>query len=111
MSAVLSWNMDIVDVDSGTAFAAERNLADLNLELFDSTGSFLGTLLDASNGSAYNNEHIYFEGLDGGDYTFRISGNSATDFGFSWNISSVPEPSSVALLGLGALAMLARRRR
>ena len=62
LSAVLSWNMDIVDVDSGTAFAAERNLADLNLELFDSTGSFLGTLLDASNGSAYNNEHIYFEG-------------------------------------------------
>ena len=111
LSAVLSWNMDIVDVDSGTAFAAERNLADLNLELFDSTGSFLGMLLDASNGSAYNNEHIYFEGLDGGDYTFRISGNSATDFGFAWNISSVPEPSSVALLGLGALAMLARRRR
>ena len=33
LSAVLSWNMDIVDVDSGTAFAAERNLADLNLEL------------------------------------------------------------------------------
>ena len=94
-----------------SAFDAERNLADLNLELFDSSGTFLGTLLDASNGSAYNNEHIFFEGLDAGDYTFRISGNSATDFGFSWNIQSVPEPSSAALLGLGALALISRRRR
>ncbi|MCP4098467.1 MAG: PEP-CTERM sorting domain-containing protein [Planctomycetaceae bacterium] len=111
LSAVLSWNMDIVDVNSGIAFEAERNLADLNLELFDSSGSFLGTLVDASNGSAYNNEHIFFEGLDGGNYTFRISGNSATDFGFSWNIQSVPEPSSATLLGLGAIAIIARRRR
>lgn len=111
LSAVLSWNIDIIDLNSGTAFEAQRDLADLNLELFDSSGTFLGSLLDSSNGSAYNNEHIFFEGLDGGDYTFRISGNSATDYGFSWHIQSVPEPSSAALIGLGALAMIARRRR
>ncbi len=111
VSAVLSWNMNIIDNDASILFDPVRDLADLNLELLDSTGS----IVDLSNGTDYNNEHIYFENLDSGDYTFRISaatGSSATDFGFAWNIvSAVPEPSSAVILGLIGIASLIPRRR
>jgi hypothetical protein len=116
LSAVLSWNMNIIDNDSSAVFDPTRDLADLNLDLFDSTGSFLGTLLDSSNGTDYNNEHIFARSLAAGDYTFRISGaaggTSATDYGFAWNIvSAVPEPSSLIVLGVFGLGCIARRRR
>ncbi len=113
LSSVLSWNMEIIDEAAGNpnAFVASRNLADLNLDLFDSSDSFLGTLVDSSNGSAYNNEHIFLRGLSSGDYTFRISGDSATDFGFSWRINAVPEPSGLFLLSVFAATSMARRRR
>lgn len=112
VSAVLSWNMEITDTNSGPGFEASRSLADLNLDLFDSTGSFLGSMLDSSNGTDYNNEHIYFQNLSSGDYTFRVSGDLATDFGFSWMVvTSVPEPSSLSVLGLLSLGVLTRRRR
>ena len=112
VSAVLSWNMEITDTDFGPGFSASRNLADLNLDLYDSTGSFMGSLVDSSNGSDYNNEHIYAMDLAAGDYTFRVSGNSATDFGFSWLITTaVPEPSGLSMLVLAAIGICARRRR
>ena len=113
VSAILSWNMEITDNNAlSTVFDASRSLADLNLELYDSSGSFLGTLIDSSNGTDYNNEHIYLHNLASGDYTFRVSGDIATDFGMAWRITSaVPEPGSMAVLGLISLGILARRRR
>ncbi|MFT5301139.1 MAG: hypothetical protein ACI87E_001822 [Mariniblastus sp.] len=113
VSAVLSWNMEITDINNTGFFTASRNLADLNLHLFDSSGSFMGNLLDSSDGTDYNNEHIYMQGLAAGDYTFRVSGDSATDFGFAWNVATaaVPEPSSLAILGLIATGLAGRRRR
>ena len=112
ISSILSWNMEITDNDAGAGFDASRSLADLNLDLFNSSGSFLGSLVDSSNGTDYNNEHIYLQNLVSGDYTFRVSGDIATDFGLAWRITSaVPEPGSVALLGLTTMGLLIRRRR
>ncbi len=111
LSAILSWNMEITDTDPGVGFSASRSLADLNLDLFDSSGSFMGTLLDSSNGTDYNNEHIYYQGLAAGDYTLRVSGDLATDFGLAWRLTSVPEPSSLVLLGLISLRLITTRRR
>ncbi|MFK7766056.1 MAG: S8 family serine peptidase [Mariniblastus sp.] len=112
LSAALVWNIDVVDNDGTEAvFDASTFLANLDLQLFDSTGTFLGTLIDSSLSTEYNTEHIYLKHLTSGNYTFQISGDAATDFGFSWRISTVPEPSSLVVLGLIGVTALSRRRR
>jgi hypothetical protein len=112
VSASLVWNIEVTDNDSSSAvFDASTMLANLDLELFDSTGTFLGSLVDSSLSTLYNTEHIYQRDLGPGNYTFRVSGDSAVDYGFSWRIGSVPEPGSVVFLGLGFAALAIRRRR
>ena len=112
LSAALVWNIEVTDSDPDTAiFNATTSLANLDLELFDSTGSFLGLIVDSSLSTAYNLEHIYLTDLAAGDYTFKISGDSAVNYGFSWRITTVPEPSSFALFGLVAFGLISRRRR
>ena len=112
LSAALVWNVDVTDNDANAGvFDATTSLANLDLELYDSSGTFLGSLLDSSLSTDYNAEHIFMQDLATGSYTFRITGDSATDFGFSWRITAVPEPSSAVLLGLIGLGMMTRRRR
>lgn len=49
---------------------------------------------------------------DGGTSTFRIRSNSGDDLEIFGSVSAVPEPSSfAALMGLGALGLVATRRR
>lgn len=110
LSAALVWNAVITDNDASAAvFDPGIALANLDLELYDSSGSFLASLIDSSVSTDYNYEHIYLEGLDAGRYSFRITGDSAADFGFAW--SAVPEPSSAVVCGILLLGGLARRRR
>lgn len=112
LSAALVWNIEVTDTNPDpNIFSATTALANLDLELFDSTGSFLGTLVDSSLSTVYNLEHLYTTDLAAGDYTFRISGDSAVNFGFSWQISSVPEPSAFVLTALVVVGMVSRRQR
>ncbi|MEE9404260.1 MAG: PEP-CTERM sorting domain-containing protein [Algisphaera sp.] len=113
LSAALVWNDNVIDDDPSIFFNPASSLANLDLELFDSSGNFLDSLIDASLSTAYNTEHIYLTDLAAGDYTFRLSGDMATDYGFSWRMSTtaVPEPASAAVLGLLTLGAFARRRR
>ena len=109
LSAVLTWNAEITDADPTTGFNPSFSVADLDLQLYDSSGTFMGSLVDQSISTDYNHEHIYLTDLAAGRYTFRISGDSATDFGFAWQV--VPEPSS-GLLALACVSgMLLRRRK
>jgi len=48
--------------------------------------------------------------LGPGDYTFNIQ-NTSTISSYELQFNVVPEPSSTSLLGLGALALVMRRRR
>ena len=94
-------------------------VANLDLELFDSSGTFMYTVGDfasslrqSSLSTTYNYEHLYLTNLAAGNYTFRIKGDLATDYGFSWRITTaIPEPSGAIILGLALTASLIRRRR
>ena len=110
LSAALVWNAIVTDNNPSTAvFDPTVSVANLDLLLYDSSGSFMGTLLDSSVSTDYNYEHIYLRGLSAGRYTLRITGGSAVDFGLAW--SAVPEPSGTLICGMLLLGALARRRR
>ncbi len=112
LSAALTWNTDITDTNASVdVFTPVAELSDLNLALYDSTDSFLGSLVDSSESTLYNHEHIFLNFLDAGTYTFAISGDSATDFGLAWRITSIPEPTCGVLFGLAVLTIVRRRRR
>lgn len=74
-SVVLNWN------HNGTGA-----VRDLKLELFSLHGGT--TLIDASNSSADNVEHIYRRNLPAGDYRLTVSradsNNAAVSFGLAW---------------------------
>lgn len=86
LSAALVWNLDVTDTNPGSAFVPTTTLVDLNLELLNAGGS----VVDSSVGTVDNFEHLYFDSLAPGRYSFRISGDAAKFFGFAWRIDRVP---------------------
>ena len=119
LSAALVWNAAVTDNPLTGAFDLTHVVANLDLELFDSSGTFMYTVGDfasslrqSSLSTTYNYEHLYLTNLAAGNYTFRIKGDLATDYGFSWRITTaIPEPSGAIILGLALTASLIRRRR
>jgi hypothetical protein len=115
LSAVLSWNVDIFNTSTAQGiFLPDHQLANLDLELFRSSETFLGPLVQSSVSNLYNYEHIFLnEPLETGKYTFRISGDLPVHYGFAWRMSfdfvTTPEPSSLTTL-LIAIGVLAQRR-
>lgn len=96
--------------------------ADLDLELLpvivtDGTYSFGDSLgIPGLESKVINDnlEHLYFTGdtLDSGLYAFVLSNKSDFDwnYGFSYTINAIPEPTTVCLLLLGGACVLLRRR-
>jgi hypothetical protein len=62
-----------------------------------------------SDTATYTGETISELGLTPGDYTWTWGSGPASD-SFNLDIGTVPEPTSVALFGVGGLALLARRQ-
>ncbi len=73
-------------------------------------GYVSGSLLNST--STWNNQTFYNLGLTIGSYTWTLNGGSSTD-SIKMNIgaSSVPEPSGLVLLGMGAVAVMCQVRR
>jgi hypothetical protein len=105
-SILLAWNAKYQDGFGN--FNSTLSLANMDLKLFDSTTSFLGTEIRASRSLVDNVEHIYLKNLNAGLYTIQVSSTGNSAFGLAWNIAAVPEPSSMVLLGIGSLFLLVR---
>ncbi|GAB5404209.1 MAG: hypothetical protein Aurels2KO_24400 [Aureliella sp.] len=110
-SVILTWNVDISDA-GGILDYDTLNLANLDLRLYDSSSSFLGSLIGESISTIDNTEHLYLQGLTPGDYTIAVNSTSgSTDYALAWQFTAVPEPSALTG-GLIAMAgVLLRRRR
>ncbi len=111
-SFLMTWNIDVIDSNPlATEFDASTTLANFDMEFYDSSGSFLGTLLDSSLSTGDNIEHIYLSDLSAGTYTLRITGDTDHDFAFAWRINPVPEPSAaLAMILIGIGIGLTRRK-
>ncbi|QDT06709.1 hypothetical protein K227x_51250 [Rubripirellula lacrimiformis] len=117
LSIFLQWNIDVGDSDlSDDGFQPSLDplfgggLADLNLALFDSSGS----LIDQSISSVDNFEHIYLTGLTEGNYRLHVSGDRAVDYGLAWRgslgVTAVPEPTTWFVAAVAITGVALRRR-
>jgi hypothetical protein len=82
-------------------------------ELFTPTGATTGTMNWYLNGILANPTPVNVTGLTGGISYIQFGDNrdaSGTFTNFSLSAQAVPEPASLGLVGLGALALLRRRR-
>lgn len=111
LSAVLTWNVDVFNASSVLGeFIPSHQLSNLDLQLFNSSGSFLASLVQSSASELYNYEHIFLTNpLETGKYTFRISGDLPVAYGFAWRMSfdfvTLPEPSSLITVILSAILL------
>jgi hypothetical protein len=108
-SILLNWNAQYRDGLGN--FNSNLSLANMDLRLFRSENGVLGTEVAASLSTVDNVEHLYLRNLSAGLYTIQVSSNVDTQFGLAWNITAVPEPSSIAcLIFVGAVVSVRQLR-
>jgi hypothetical protein len=89
-SILLAWNAKITDTnpDENVFAPTEPVVQNLNLQLYDSTTSFMGSLLDQSISTVDNVEHIYVNSLAAGTYTLKVTGVANWDYGLAWRMTT-----------------------
>ncbi len=89
-SIILAWNAKITDTngDPNIFSPTEPVVQNLNLQLYNSTASFMGSLLDQSVSTTDNVEHIYLNSLSAGTYTLKVSGAANWDYGLAWRMTT-----------------------
>jgi len=103
LSIILDWNVEVTDTNPGVTFSGSESLANLDLELYDSSAGFLSTRIDKSISSVDNVEHIYQTGLGPGTYTLKVSGASSRDFGLAWRMNTLFDVASADFDGDGGV--------
>lgn len=92
LSALLTWNRDVVDADAGIGFDPQPSLANLDLLLVAADDLVTGELIDLSLSLVDNVEHVYLnedlgigEGLGPGQYALRVIAPTAdVSYALAW---------------------------
>jgi hypothetical protein len=88
-SVILAWNVKVTDTNpSESIFTPSESLQNLDLRLYDSSASFMGSMIDQSISTVDNVEHIYRNSLGPGTYTLRVSGAANWDYGIAWRMTT-----------------------
>jgi len=93
-SAVLVWNRRITDTDPGPAFAADTELPDHDLMLYEARAFEPGLLLDISRSRNDNVEHIYYLGQMKGALALSVASRTGGDYALAWRMTTVRRPSA-----------------
>ncbi len=93
-SAALIWHRNVTTALSGNGRNQTRtwnaSLADLNLRLYQASGTSLGSLITESNSAVDNVELIYQSALAPGDYALRVENTSTTSTAYALAWHSLP---------------------
>lgn len=125
LTATLNWFVNSTyngNFAGGAINTTADSFTNLGLELWSTTGGTATTLIAGSNAMFINTQQIYVSIPQTGSYMLRVKwlgerydfvGNSNERYALSWlgTAAAVPEPASMAALGLGALALLRRRKK
>lgn len=86
-SAALTWHRAVTTTQAMAGTGG--TLANLDLTLYNATGTTIGTQVDASLSTVDNVEHIYLPTLAPGRYALRVSSSSATStrYALAWRTS------------------------
>jgi hypothetical protein len=105
-SILLAWNAKITDTngDPNIFSPTEPVVQNLNLQLYDSSASFMGSLLDQSISTVDNVEHIYVDSLAAGTYTLKVSGAANWDYGLAWRMTTAFDEPNADFDGDGAVS-------
>jgi hypothetical protein len=114
MTATLDW---FAFEQGGISYGAFDNL---DLQVWHATGGVADTLI-AQSISLYNSsEELSFDLPSDGQYLIRVvrTGNvfnfagdpSMDEYGLAWDVTAVPEPASIGLVGFGVIVLVGKRR-
>lgn len=92
-SAVLVWNRRITDTDPSSFFAADAELPDHDLMLYEARAFEPGLLLDVSRSRNDNVEHIYYLGQMKDGLALSVASRTGGDYALAWRMTTVRRPS------------------
>ncbi|MFP6874296.1 MAG: hypothetical protein VCA55_12410 [Verrucomicrobiales bacterium] len=82
-SVMLNWNRTIITAPWLGGGSYNESIADMSLQLHR-VDNGISVLLDASDSSIDNLEHLYLQGLSAGNYTLTVTTDIAGDYALAW---------------------------
>jgi hypothetical protein len=123
LTATLNWFRDRKVLDGGEdgVIFTDESFTDLDLEVWSVMDNAPALLISESSSTFNNTEHLSFELPETGHYMIRVKwfqeifdtvdGENIVPYGLAWHSTSMPEPSTIALVALSAVAFFVWRRR